>query len=65
MPGPHRARTDGPRGEREWTAVRACSACAGDYEDPDRTAGMFDEADEEEHGEALDTGAEEFPADGR
>jgi hypothetical protein len=43
-------------------AVRACSACAGDYEDPERTAEMFDEADEEEHGEALDAVTEEFPA---
>ena len=24
---------------REHYGVRACSACAGDYEDPDRTAG--------------------------
>jgi len=35
--------------------MRACSACAGDYEDPDRTAGEeFDEmlaGDEAERGE--------------
>lgn len=48
--------------DRETAALRACSACAGDYEDPDRTAWMFDEADSEECGETLDTGAEEFPA---
>jgi hypothetical protein len=64
-PGPHPVRTDGSPGEREWMAVRACSACAGDYEDPERTAEMFDEADEEEHGEALDAVTEEFPADSR
>jgi hypothetical protein len=28
-------------------AWRACSACAGDYEDPERTAGMPDQDDEE------------------
>jgi hypothetical protein len=27
-------------------SVRACSACAGDYEDPERTAGLDDFADE-------------------
>jgi hypothetical protein len=27
--------------------LRACSACAGDYEDPDRTAGGTDEEDDE------------------
>jgi len=43
--------------------LRACSACAGDYEDPDRTAGMSDEAADEERDETLGTGAEEFPAD--
>lgn len=35
--------------------VRACSACAGDYEDPDRTAGEDDEDAEE----ADDDGVEE------
>jgi len=33
-------------------SMRACSACAGDYEDPDRTAG--------EEFEELLTGAEEY-----
>jgi hypothetical protein len=32
-------------------AVRACSACAGDYEDPDRTVWTEDAA---EHGEEMD-----------
>jgi hypothetical protein len=62
-PEPQPARADDPRGEREWTAVRTCSACAGDYEDPDRTAGMMDEAESEECDETFDTGTEEFPAE--
>jgi hypothetical protein len=50
------------------SCVRACSACAGDYEDPERTSSR--EADDEEQGTA-DAGAEdvtraipgnEFPA---
>lgn len=35
-------------------AMRACSACAGDYEDPDRTAGTDDEDLEPEENEAKD-----------
>lgn len=42
--------------------VRTCSACAGDYEDPDRTAGTPDVSDEHEAEDARDEGAEEFPA---
>lgn len=38
----------------------ACSACAGDYEDPDRTAGGPD-ADRDEADEANANG-DEFPA---
>ena len=38
--------------------LRACSACAGDYEDPERTAGEAEvEADEGEQ----DDSADEFP----
>ena len=37
------------------TEVRACSACAGDYEDPERTAWRSDASEEE--------GAEETSAD--
>ena len=48
---------------RASSPLRACSACAGDYEDPDLAAGMFDEAGSEESDESLDTGADEFPAD--
>ncbi len=35
--------------------IQACSACAGDYEDPDRSAGEDDEQEEE----ADDDGVEE------
>lgn len=34
-----------PRGSAQ--SLRACSACAGDYEDPDRTARMPDEEEED------------------
>jgi len=49
-------------------AMRACSACAGDYEDPDRTAWRPDESDDDERGERIDDAAaeplgEEFPAE--
>ena len=38
-------------------AVKACSACAGDYEDPDRTAWT-----EDDHQDSGDSGGEgEFP----
>jgi hypothetical protein len=43
--------------------LRACSACAGDYEDPERTAGVFDEANDEERDETLHADVEQFPAD--
>ncbi|HTQ61972.1 MAG TPA: hypothetical protein VMI32_17240 [Candidatus Solibacter sp.] len=35
-------------------AVRACSACAGDYEDPDRTAPDPDEEDESQEEYAFE-----------
>jgi len=50
--------------------IRACSACAGDYEDPDRTAGNMDPAEDDEADEAQDAAeprsdksGSEFPAD--
>jgi hypothetical protein len=45
--------------------LRACSACAGDYEDPDRTAWPLEESDEDQHQRAPETDAEaeEFPAE--
>jgi len=43
--------------------MRACSACAGDYEDPDRTAWTPSDGEEEEgSGDTLTT-TEEFPAE--
>ena len=44
-------------------AVRACSACAGDYEDPDRTAWTPDDADASECEDALDPSAGKLPAE--
>ncbi len=46
--------------------MRACSACAGDYEDPDRTAWPPDDPQQgAAPGEraAADPVAEEFPAE--
>jgi hypothetical protein len=49
--------------------VRACSACAGDYEDPDRTAWMPDEEEEDllvekaqERAQEKAESGDEFPA---
>ena len=46
-------------------ALHACSACSGDYEDPERTAWPADEEaeDERENAEAAAAAAEEFPAE--
>jgi hypothetical protein len=43
--------------------MRACSACAGDYEDPDRTAWTPDDGEEEERDSARGASKEEFPAE--
>ena len=43
--------------------MRACSACAGDYEDPDRTAWTPNDVDDEERDPAPRTNTEEFPAE--
>jgi hypothetical protein len=43
--------------------IRACSACAGDYEDPDRTAWTPDDAEDEDDGDASRATKEEFPAE--
>ncbi len=43
--------------------MRACSACGGDYEDPDRTAWTADAADEPEWDDELNSEMEEFPAE--
>jgi len=44
--------------------MRACSACAGDYEDPDRTARAPDDAEDPEFDDAPGATVEEFPAEG-
>jgi len=43
--------------------LRACSACAGDYEDPERTAWTPDEAEEEECDSVTSVDTKEFPAE--
>ena len=45
--------------------IRACSACAGDYEDPDRTAWAPDDEEEDEGAGAPRATTEEFPAEDR
>ena len=40
----------------------ACSACAGEYEDPDRTACTPSELDKAERDPAFNGETEEFPA---
>jgi hypothetical protein len=43
--------------------MRACSACAGDYEDPDRTVWTPDDAEDEDRDDAPRATTEEFPAE--
>ena len=43
--------------------LRACSACAGDYEDPDRTAWAQDDAEVEDRDDPTSAAIEELPAD--
>jgi hypothetical protein len=43
--------------------MRACSACAGDYEDPERTAWTLDDDEDEERDGAPRVTTEEFPAE--
>ena len=45
--------------------MRACSACAGDYEDPDRTAWAPDDGEDEERDVAPRATTEELPAEDR
>ena len=46
-------------------SLKACSACAGDYEDPERTAGTRREVNESEEDGLLTTdGASDGDADG-
>lgn len=48
-------------GGQSSSGMRACSACAGDYEDPDRTAQDAESGYEVEGGQ-LEMGTEEFLA---
>ena len=50
-------------GAARTNEMRACSACAGDYEDPDRTAWTPNDVDDEERDPAPCTNTEEFPAE--
>ena len=50
-------------GRGMFEMARACSACAGDYEDPDRTAWALEESGEGEDESAPEPHAEEFPAE--
>jgi hypothetical protein len=43
--------------------MRACSACAGDYEDPDRTAWTPDDGEDEERDGKRCATTEELPAE--
>lgn len=43
--------------------IRACSACAGDYEDPDRTAWRPEASEDDQDERAPRMPAEEFPAE--
>jgi hypothetical protein len=45
------------------TVLSACSACAGDYEDPDRTVGTADDAEDDVSDGAPCGAREEFPAE--
>ncbi len=60
----------GTQGTGCWTPggggaleMRACSAGAGDYEDPDRTAWATDGAEDPELDDAWGATQEEFPAE--
>jgi hypothetical protein len=52
-------------GAAAMVEMRACSACGGDYEDPDRTAWAPDGEEGEESNDALVGALEEFPAEDR
>ncbi len=50
-------------GDGGTNEMRACSACAGDYEDPDRTSWAPDDGEDEERADARRASKEEFPAE--
>ena len=47
----------------EKVEMRACSACAGDYEDPDRTAWTPDDTEDPEFDDATSATTEKSPAE--
>ena len=63
--GPAGARRQirGPRFGGATAGLRACSACAGDYEDPDGRACAPDESGGDDREDEADHLAEEFPAE--
>lgn len=48
---------------RSLQTMRACSACAGDYEDPDRTVWSPEESGEAGEESVPESEDEEFPAE--
>ena len=52
-----------PRPAGATAGLRACSACAGDYEDPDGRAWAPDESGGDEREDEADHLADEFPAE--
>ena len=50
-------------GRTGMSALRACSACAGDYEDPDRAVGPTSEEVDDSREDAEDANVDEFPAE--
>lgn len=56
--GRHPERLTGSHIAHSGYSLRACSACAGDYEDPDRTAWTDDEDLERGDSEAEDDGSQ-------
>ena len=50
-------------GGRASSMMQACSACAGDYEDPDRTAREADVSGDAQERRAQESDLEEFPAE--
>ena len=53
------------RGIAASTPLLACSACAGDYEDPDRTAWPDDAEKADSRGDEQEVDGEKIPAEER
>ncbi len=63
VPSGARCAAQGAEHRGAMAGLCACSACAGDYEDPDRTAWTPDEAGGEGREEELGIPGEQFPAE--